>query len=201
MPHSEDAAKQLLDPYMARFGQIFPTAWERWERFGESTPDLRLQVNATTRANMLNNFAASAAQEIFTDTGPEIVLTDQPRFLLIIVRSQLHVRLKKFRGSSCQTSGIQTGQREMFEAQQPLTGFPDASNCVLGYILKKDASGIAETLISCATKNALHWKLEVPMIATSENVEELVTPLRKEVATPGISSTMPERAKEGGIGG
>jgi hypothetical protein len=202
MPHLEDEAKRLLDPYMVLFGQIFPTAWERWERFGESTPDLRLQVTSSTRASMLNNFGASAAEEIFGDTGPEIVLTDQPGFLLVVVESKLHVRLKKYRGRTCQTSGIPTDQRKMFESQQPLIGFPEASNCVLGYILKPDASGISETSITCKTKEVMHWKFEVPMIGSGENVEELPTPLRKEATEPDISSTMTEEStEEGGIGG
>jgi hypothetical protein len=204
MPHSEDAAKKLLDPYMGLFGQVFPTAWKRWERFGESTPDLRLQVNASTRAMMLNNFGASAAHEIFADMGPEIVLTEQPGFLLVIVHSELHVRLKKFRGRTCETSGIPTDQRELFETQQPLIGFPEVSNCVLGYVLKRDVSGISETLISCKTKEISHWKFKVPMIGTSDKVEALpLRPRKEDAAQPGISSTMiDERAdEEGGIGG
>lgn len=200
MPHSKAEAEKLLDPYMERFGRIFPTAWERWERFGESTPDLRLQVCPRTRASMLNNFGAHAAEEIFADMGPEIVLTDQPGFLLVIVESKLHVRLKKYRGRTCQTSGIPTDQRKLFENQKPLIGFPEASNCVHGYVLKQDASGFSETAIKCSTGKVLHWKFDVPLIGTGK-VEEL--PRRtKEVAEPGISSTMlDEDAEEGGIGG
>lgn len=205
MPHSEAEADQILEPYKRLFGQIFPVAWEGWERFGESNPDLRLMVNATTRANMLNNFGASAAQEIFADLGPEIVLTDRPGFLLIIVESKLHVRLKKYRGRTCQTSGIPTKQQQEFELQQPtISGFPEASNCVLGYNLKSDASYFAETSISCKTKKRLHWKIDVPMIEAGANVEEFPTQHRDESksAEPGISSTMiDEQAEEGGIGG
>lgn len=204
MPHSEDEAKEILEPYMHLFGQIFPTAWERWERFGESTPDLRLQVCPRTRATMLNDFGANAALEIFAGTGPEIVLTDQPGFLLIIVKSKLHVRLKKYRGRTCQTSGIPTGQRELYESQKPLPGFPEASNCVFGYVLKNDVSGFAETPLSCKTKKVMHWKIDVPMIEAGDNVAEF-PPARHEEgkrAEPGISSTMTdEQADEGGIGG
>ncbi|HEX4730493.1 MAG TPA: hypothetical protein VH299_04455 [Solirubrobacterales bacterium] len=210
MPHSEDVATQLLDPYLDMFGRIFPTAWESWERFGEMTPDLRLQVCPRTRATMLNNFAAHAAEEIFEGMGPEIVLTDQPGFLLIIVDSKLHVRLKKYRSRKGQTSGIPTDQRELFESQQPLIGFPDASNCVHGYILKRDVSGFAETMITCKTKKVMHWSIDVPMIEAGANVTELpTTPSSGEAAEPGISSTMLEEdaeetdqdAEDGGIGG
>lgn len=208
MPHSEDIAAQMLDPYMEMFGRIFPTAWERWERFGEMTPDLRLQACPRTRASMLNNFAAHAAEEIFDGMGPEIVLTDLPGFLLIIVDSKLHVRLKKYRDRNGQTSGIPTGQREIFESQQPIIGFPDASNCVHGYVLKPDASGVSETMITCKTKKVMHWSIDVPMIeGDSAEITELhaARPGGGEAAEPGISSTMldedVEKIEEGWVRG
>ncbi len=210
MPHSEEVAAEILDPYMDHFGRIFPTAWDGWERFGRTNPDLRLQLTKSARAMLLNNFAASAAEEIFAGMGPEIVLTDKPGFLLIVVESQLHVRLKKYRSRDGQTSGIPTDQREFFEAQQPICAFPEATNCVHGYVLKGDASGYAETMITCKTKKVMHWSIPVPMVAAGANVTELPTsiPDSGEVAEPGIKSTMLEEeaeeeiedTEEGGIG-
>lgn len=150
---------------------------------------------------MINDFAASAAEGIFADMGPEVVLTDQPKFLLVIFNSELHVRLKKYRGRTCQTSGIPTGQRELYEEQETLPGFPEASNCVHGYVLKTDGSGYAETAIKCSTGKTLHWKIDVPQIERGAVVEDLRAPT-SDSPEPGISSTIEEqdRAENGGIG-
>jgi hypothetical protein len=201
MPHSKAEAEAVLAPYMDQLGQIFPAAWDMWEEFGEKMPQARLQISKRSRASMLNDFAASAAEEVLG--GTEVVLTDQPGFLLMIFDSKLHVRLKKYRSRTCQTSGIATTQREMFEMQQPtLTGFPEASNCVLGYVLKQDASGYLETPIKCSTGKALHWKLDVPLIERGKVVEHLPAHTG-DVVEPGISSTLrdDERTEEGGVGG
>ena len=201
MPHSEAEAEAILSPYMDQLGKVFPAAWDTWEEFGEKMPQARLQVSKRSRASMLNDFGASAAEEIFRDT--DVVLTDQPGFLLMTFDSKLNVRLKKYRGRTCRTSGIATTQREMFEMQQPtLTGFPEASNCILGYVLKQDASGYLETPITCSTGKVQHWKIGVPLVDASQTVEELPT-RSKDVVEPGISSTLTddERTEEGGIGG
>jgi hypothetical protein len=90
----------------------------------------------------------------------------------------------------------------MFEAQQPtLTNFPEASNCVHGYVLKKDASGYAETTIKCSTDKVLHWSIDVPLVESGK-VQELPT-RTTDVVEPGISSTLTvdEHAEQGGIGG
>ncbi len=200
MPHSEDEAKAILDPYMDPLGRIFPVAWSKWEEFGEKMPEVRLTVSRRSRASLLNDFGATAAEEIFRDTN--VVLTDQPGFLLMIFDSKLHVRLKKYRGRTCQTSSIPTDQSELYNAQQPLIGFPEASNCVHGYVLKADASGFAETAIKCSTDKKLHWKINVPQVSEGKAVEQL--PARgADVVEPGISSTLTddERTEEGGIGG
>ena len=202
MPHSEDAAGAILRPHMDKLGGIFPSAWDRWEEFGESAPELRMQICPRTRASMLNNFAAKAAEAAFADMGPEVVLTDQPGFLLMIFESELHVRLKKYRGRTCRTSGILTGQRKLYEGQQPLRGFPRATNCVHGYVLKPDVSGYSETAIKCSTGKTLHWKLNVPLIEQGTVLEHRPAPTA-DVAEPGISSTLKDddRAENGGIGG
>ena len=156
---------------------------------------------------MINDFAATIAEEVLVD-APGVVLTDQPGFLLAIFDSKLNVRLKKYRGRGCQTSGIPTTQRELFELQQPtLTGFPESSNCVHGYVLKGDASGFEETAIKCSTGNFLHWKIDVPMGGEGEaggQIEHLSPPPSGGLPEPGISSAFEdqdEEAEEGGIGG
>lgn len=201
VPHSEDEAKEILEPYMDGLGRVFPIAWDEWERLGEKAPELRMQMCPRTRATVLSNFATTAAEVIFADMGSNVLLTSRPGFLLMVFESKLHVRLKKYRDRSYRTSGIPTTQSKMFEWQQPLTGFPQGSNCVHGYVLKKDASGFSETAIKCSTGKAVHWSLDVPLVETS-NVEELPIRREEEIAEPGIRSTMTdERAEEGGIGG
>ncbi len=190
---------------MGQLAEIFPRAWERWEEFGKACPDLRLSLSARSRASMVNDFGATIAEELFTGTSG-VVLTDQPGFLLVTFDSKLNVRLKKYRGRGCQTSGIPTSQREFFEMQQPtLTGFPEASNCVHGYVLKRDASGLEETAIKCSTGKVLHWKIDVPMGSEGEvggDVEHLSPPPSSGPPEPGISSAFEdEETEEGGIGG
>jgi hypothetical protein len=202
MPHSEEEAKAILDPYMDQLGRIFPTAWEKWEAYGEAAPELRLDTCPRTKASMLNNFAAKAAEAVFADRGPEVVLTTKPRFLLMVFHSELHLRLKKYRGSTLRTSGIETGQQQMFEAQQPLPGMPEATNLVHGYVLKNDGSGIAETAIRCATGKVVHWKINVPLLGEAVVLDHKKA-ATSEPAEPGISSKIVDgkRTEEGGIGG
>jgi hypothetical protein len=203
MPHSQQEAEAILEPYMGRIEQIYPKAWERWEELGTVLPETRLQICPRSRASLLNNFGATVAEELFADMAPNVILTDQPRFLLLIFESKLHLRLKKYRNKTYQTSGIPTDQRNQFEYQQPLTGFPEATNCVHGYVLKGDASGYAETAIRCATGNQFHWKIDVPMGGEGGQVVEHRQPPTGDQPQPGISSTHDdqEQAKEGGIGG
>jgi hypothetical protein len=202
MPHSRQAAEEILDPHMGALSEVFPRAWDSWEQFGAAAPELRLQVCTRTRATMLNNFAAHAAEDVFAGT-PGVVLTDQPKFLLIVFDSELHVRLKKYRGRSCQTSGIPTKQRKLFETQQPLTNFPDATNCVHGYVLKPDASGFAETAITCKTGTHLHWKIDIPLGGEGGVLLDRPETPSGPLPEPGISSTIEDQdqAEEGGIGG
>ena len=198
MPHTEAEAKSILAPYMDHLGRVFPAAWGLWEEFGEKMPGARLQTSLRSRASLLNDFGAAAAEEIFRDT--DVVLTDQPGFLLMVFDSKLHVRLKKYRDRTCRTSGIPTTQREMFELQQPmLTNFPKTSNCVFGYVLKRDASGYLETPVNCSTGKIRHWKIDVPLPEAGK-VEGLEKP-RKEASAPGLSSSLTddERAEEGGV--
>jgi hypothetical protein len=201
MPHSQDEAQEILEPHMTKLGEIFPTAWDRWEEFGKAAPELRLEVCPRTRSSMLSNFATNAAEKILAGRS-EVVLTDQPGFLLMIFQSKLHVRLKKYRGGGLyQTHGIPTDQQKLYEGQQPLPGFPEASNCVHGYVLKADNSYYRETTIRCSTEKRLHWTIDVPLLEQRGTVEQL--PASSEgIVPPGLSSTIKEdKAEEGGIGG
>jgi len=202
MPHSKQAAEEILDPHMDKLAEIFPAAWERWEEFGKAAPEVRLEVCPRTRSSMLSNFATNAAEKVFAGRGPEVVLTDQPGFLLMIFESKLHVRLKKYRsGGTYQAYGIPTEQQQLYEAQQPLTGFPEASNCVHGYILKTDNSYYRETTIRCATGKRLHWTIDVPLLEQRGTVEQLPAS-SADIVPPDLSSTIKEKkAEEGGIGG
>jgi hypothetical protein len=208
MPHSKQNADEILAPHMDRLGKVFPTAWERWEQYGEAAPELRLQTCPRSQASLLSNFATYSAEELFADMAPEVVLTHQPGFLLMIFQSKLHVRLKKFRGAgSYLTSGIPTTQHDLFEMQQPtITGFPEASNCVHGYVLKADNSYFRETTIRCSTGKRLHWTIEVPLLEKGEVIEhrpaQALPAQDRDIVSPGLSSTiMDDRTEEGEVGG
>jgi hypothetical protein len=208
---SQSAAEAILEPHLDLLSGVFPVAWEEWERFGEVAPQQRIQVCRRTRASMLSNFAATAAELRLGQLSPEVVLTDRPGFLLLVFNSELHVRLKKYRGSSTQTSGIPTTQRQMFQLQQPITGMPEATNLVLGYRLKEDASGIESTSITCSTGTRLHWEIDLPFGGEGQVLEfrpKPSGPLPEAGAPePGISSTLlapeeneNENENEGGVG-
>jgi hypothetical protein len=92
-----------------------------------------------------------------------VVLHDQRKFLLIEIDGQLCVRLNKFRDGGRETGGIHTQQRQAFDAQQPLTGMPEATNLVLGYELNADQTDIACTAITCRTHGKLNWEIPVPL--------------------------------------
>ncbi len=206
MPHSKQDAQEILDPHMDKLGEIFPTAWDRWEEFGEAAPELRLEVCPRTRSSMLSNFATNAAKKIFAGMGPEVVLTDQPGFLLVIFQSKLHVRLKKYRGGGLyQTHGIPTDQQKLYEAQQsPLPGFPEASNCVHGYVLKADNSYYRETTIKCSTGKRLHWTIDIPLeeatVVEHRPAQAPPAPSR-DIVAPGLSSKIIPDTEEGEVGG
>jgi hypothetical protein len=202
--HSQEEAEAILTPHMGQIAQIYPRAWKRWEELGEVLPETRMQICPRSRASLLNNFGAAIAEELFADRSPQVILTTQPRFLLVVFDSKLHLRLKMYRDKTYKTSGIKTNQRQQFEYQQPLTGFPDATNCVHGYVLKTDGSGYAETAIRCATGDQVHWKIDVPMgDEGGGQVVEHRPPPTGDLPQPGISSADDdqEQANEGGIGG
>jgi hypothetical protein len=163
MPHSREAAEEILEPYMEALGGVFPAAWGRWEDFGESMPDLRMVCCKRTRASMISNLAVTEARAIFADKTPSVALHDRRKFLLVEFESQLCLRLNKFRDGSRETSGISTYQRRAFEAQEPLTGMPEATNLVMGYELNGDETELACAAITCRTNGRLNWEIEVPL--------------------------------------
>jgi hypothetical protein len=194
MPHAQDTTEEILAPHMEALGGLFPAAWERWERFGEEMPDLRVVCCKRTRASMISNFAVTEARTAFASQSPSILLHDLRKFLLIEFDSQLCLRLKKFRAGGRQTSGIHTRQKRAFEAQEPLTGMPETTNLVLGYDLNAEETDIAAAAITCRTNGKLHWEIEVPLPGEIVPIEAS-TP-RPDIPSPQITSTRTARADQ-----
>ena len=101
------------------------------------------------------------------------------------------MRLKKFRGATLQTCGIPTRQRRLFADQQPLTGFPESTNLVLGYTVNDFGTGIDRMAITCSTRATLNWVLDVPFPGEG-TVIDYPQPQIGPVE-PSIRSTQPNR--------
>jgi hypothetical protein len=193
MSHSREAAEMILDPYMDLLGGVFPAAWGRWEDFGETMPDLRLICCKRTRASMISDLAVTEARTVFAGKSPAVALHDGRKFLLIEIDSQLCLRLNKFRDGSRETSGISTYQRRAFDAQEPLTGMPEATNLVLGYELNGDETEMACAAITCRTDGRLNWEIEVPL--PGETVAFNAPAPGPDVPRPQITSARLDRKK------
>jgi len=206
MRHSKAAAEKILQPYMDALAGLFPAAWERWEKLGEALPEYRMNMCPRTRASMLHNFAATDAEAEFDGMAPDVTLHKKRGLLLVGFDSQLYLRFKKYRNANYATSGIATDQQQAFEAQQPLTGFQESTNIVLGYVLNPLANGIASMAVTCSTDGVVDWAIDVPIPAQAAVVDlqpKIDAPVSgADAAVPEISSTIREdRAEDGGIGG
>lgn len=199
MPHSKDAAEDILAPHMEMLGALYPAAWRQWEEMGENMPGARIQFCKRTRATVIYDFASMAARTNFEAMGPDVTLHDAYGFLLVGFNSELYLRLKKFRDGTRRTSGIKTRQQKLFAAQEPLTGMPESTNLVLGYTVNGDGTEISSTAITCSTHGRLNWEIEIPLPGQAVVMEQ--PSWAPDPSEPQISSTLQDREEAEGIGG
>jgi hypothetical protein len=195
--HAKEAAETILSPYMSLLAEPFLAAWDSWKTFGEEQPEKRRHLGKTSRACMVHDWATARARTIFADMGPEVVIYESPEspgFLLIGFDSALMMRLKKYRDGTFATSGIPTGQQQSFANQEPLVGFPKATNVVLGYRLDVLQTEIASIAITCSTGGRLHWSLDVPI--ENEAVVVEAPPSPQAPPPPSIRSTEDREERE-----
>jgi hypothetical protein len=132
-------------------------AWIQWK---EET-GLPGSVSNRTRANLVYDYAVKEAWRLL-DGRDCIRLSEQRGFLLISVEDKLLLRFKKYR-KGLVTSGIATGQRELFDHQQlTLAGMPPMTNIVAGYELDAFQREIERVAITCRVDGRLIWTIDVP---------------------------------------
>ena len=152
---TKEAAQSLLNPHLEVLAASMRDAIDRYhlER-GREGP-----VSARTRACLINDFASeSAERDLDGRPGVELIRTEDET-LIMIFDGRAIVRIKKL-NSDLQISYIPTGQARLWAAQEPLDGFPEATNLVAGYTLD-DLGQLDRLLLVCSKNGRRLWVLDL----------------------------------------
>lgn len=152
---SQDAAEALLAPHLLELSTSMRDAVKRCrEERGRLGP-----VSARTRACLINDYASENAERLLAGRpGVELIRTEDET-LIMIFEDRAIVRIKKL-NSDLQISFIPTGQAKLWAAQQPLDGFPEATNLVAGYTLD-EVGDLDRLLLICSKHNRRLWALDL----------------------------------------
>jgi hypothetical protein len=191
----QDDAETLLEPYLAEVRECYNHAWEAWETFGETLPNIRRALSPSARARFIYDMTTDHARRVFGDPDRDgvRVLTVRGLFVLDIEGIAL-VRFKKLR-PNLTTSGIPTGQAQLFAYQQQLPGMPlHATKLVAGYLLNPVEDEISRVLITCSVDTRLEWAFEIPPDGGAQIVQFEPAPVAPPSAI--VRSTTRKREEE-----
>jgi hypothetical protein len=153
---SRSAAEAIIAPHNDVIGECLYNAWDHW-----CSTSLPTSVRPGTRASLVYDYAVAEAWRLLPGRSG-ISLTEQRRFLCVTIDDALLLRFKKFRRGLV-TSGIPTGQQQLFAYQQlSLDGMPPMTNIVAGYLLDDFQREIARAAITCSVGNRRIWTIDLP---------------------------------------
>jgi hypothetical protein len=167
---SRNAAELIVQPHQDAISSCLYNAWDRWS----DDTSLPTPVRPGTRANLVYDYAVAEAWRIL-DGRTGMTLTEQRGFLLVSIDDALLLRFKKFR-TGLVTSGIPTGQQQLFAYQQlTLDAMPEMTKIVAGYLLDEFQREIARAAITCSVGSRRVWAIDLPRPGVA-TVAEIPTP-------------------------
>ncbi|MGW4640795.1 hypothetical protein ACWEN6_19835 [Sphaerisporangium sp. NPDC004334] len=177
-PLDRAACADALKPHMAELDECFRRAWKRWVKWLGNLEGSPADIHPRTRANIVYDFVVAEGKARFL--GVEGVRIRQQRgFLVIHFNDRIALRFKKFRNRSLKTSGINTKQAMLFDAQtleldiklQPMT------HLVAGYLLDELALDINKLAVTCIM-NGKHFWAPIEIIAAPVGAKVGAMPTR-----------------------
>lgn len=182
---TKEAAQSLLNPHLAVLAASMRDAVERYHRERSTAGP----VTARTRACLINDFASeNAERDLEGRPGVELIRTDDET-LIMVFEDRAIVRIKKL-NSDLQISYIPTGQAKLWAAQEPLEGFPEATNLVAGYTLD-DLGQLDRVLLVCSKNGRRLWVLDLDEAAESGTLLDFP---RDGEPQPGRATVRSDRA-------
>ena len=160
--HSENEIRHIIhEAHRGRLRTCHHDAFRRWE---DLPAGLRKDLSARSRANVIHDFAAARAAELF-DGLPGVAVVDRREvggYFSFVFDDVIVARLKKFRDDSFGTCGIATQEQQRFALQEPpLTGMRTSTNLVVGYLLDEFETSISRMAIACSMGDELLWAIDI----------------------------------------
>jgi hypothetical protein len=184
---SRDTADLIIRPHQDAISSCLYNAWDRWR----DDTVLPTAVRAGTRANLVYDYAVDEAWRILNGRDG-LTLTEQRGFLLVSIEEKLLLRFKKFR-TGLATSGIPTGQQQLFAWQQlTLDQMPEMTKIVAGYLLDDFQRDIARAAITCSIGARRVWTIDLPRRGEGASIVELPR-ASAPLPTTTVRSAFPSR--------
>jgi hypothetical protein len=182
---SEDEARALFGPYLRIISDCWLSGMDAWEIVKQTKPGATL--SKTARARIIWEGAIARAEALFGDR-PEVG-KGQKHGLPVYDFIRALLRFKKM-SAGYRTSGIATGQQQMFAAQdqvKQLTIWPQAPMVVAGYVLNELETAFAELVLVLRRDGKRVWSIAIP----HERVLEAVPMPIAEPSPAAVRSTRP----------
>lgn len=187
---SRPAAEAILSPHTAVISECLYNAWDHW-----SSTELHAAVRPGTRASVVYDYAVAEAWRLLS--GREgVSLSEQRQFLCVTIDDALLLRFKKFRRGLA-TSGIPTGQQQLFAFQQlSIDGMPPMTHIVAGYLLDEFQREIARAAITCSVGTQRIWTIDLPRSVEVPVFELTPRPTSQPPLTIVRSAVTPDESVE-----
>lgn len=172
---SSDEVRELLGDDISLFRECLDVGAE----FFQNKLGGEAAISSRTKASTINDGAEAHAQVLF-GSRPGYRTRRVRTMLVVEAHDQVLVRFRRFAGGSGYSfSRNDTDQTRDWEAQRPITGFPELTNLDAGYRLDEFGRLIAEAHLVCTIDHRVQWKLPLPV---SGEVIELPRTLDQDAA-------------------
>jgi len=155
-----DAARRVLEDYLPDLRGCLADAVKRYhDERADAGP-----VGVRSRACLIHDFAAENAQaRIDGRDGVVFVYREDGTLRCLVFNDEAIVRFKKL-DRKLQISAIATGISRAWDAQEPIEGFPLATNLVAGYTLDEFGQ-LEQLLLLCSLHTRVLWTIDLDDVA------------------------------------
>ena len=159
----EDVEKSL-NPFAASLRECIVYGYEKWQEFGVRAGDLRMPLDARTRACFINRHIVAKVASVFADNNAVRVVDSRGFVELVLLKSRLIIRFKKLDKKGMSRNILTPAQRGWFENQAKLPEMlPAATRLIAGYVLDEITANLSRVLVTLPNgPSAVMWKLELP---------------------------------------